>query len=58
LHGLLNRQLTTLGHADNLNPTREINLDQNFFNPYYRATNRTSGLIPSPRYSGERVRVR
>jgi hypothetical protein len=58
LYGLLNRQLTTLGHADNLNPTREINLDQNSSNPYCRATNRTSGLIPSPRYSGERVRVR
>ena len=57
-HGLLNRQSTTLGHADNLKPTRETNLDQNSSNPHYRAINRTSGLVPSPRYSGERVRVR
>jgi hypothetical protein len=58
LHGMLNRQLATLGHAKNLEPTGETNLDQNSSNLHYRAINCTSGLVPSPRYSGERVRVR
>jgi hypothetical protein len=57
-HAWLIGQLATLGHAKNLESTSVKHLDQNSSNLHYRTTNSTSGLVPSPRYSGERVRVR